>query len=104
MHDGRARLDELLKDEYVDPEALLGLLADKSMASPTRLSTEELQSEPEKMTKMIFIDSPVYGTRSSTVLLVDREGKMTFVERQFDAEGDPTGTRSYELRMSSRPI
>jgi len=100
VHNGRARLDELLKDEYLDPEALLELLADKSMVSPSRLSTGELQSEPEKLTKMIFIDSPVYGTRSSTVLLVDSKENMAFIERQFDANGNPVGTQSYKLNIN----
>ena len=100
VHDGRAQLAAVLKDEHIDPEALLGLLADRSMAPPTRLSTEELQSEPEKTTKMIFIDSPVYGTRSSTVLVVDHEGDVTFVERQYNAGGNPTSTRSHKFRIS----
>ena len=100
VHDGRNRLDAVLKDEHIDPEALLELLADKSTTSRTRLTTEELQSEPEKMTKMIFIDSPIYGTRSSTVLLLDRDGEMTFVERQFDASGKPTGIRSHKLNIN----
>ncbi len=100
VHDGRTRLDAVLKDEHIDPEALLELLADKSTTSRTRLSTEELQSEPERTTKLIFIDSPVYGTRSSTVLLLDRDGEMTFVERQFDASGKPAGTRSHKLNIN----
>jgi len=104
VHDGRTRLDAVLKEEHIDPEKLLELLADKSTASPTRLSTEELQSEPEKMTKMIFIDSPVYGTRSSTVLLLDRDGEMIFVERQFDAGGKPAGTQSHKLRINLQPV
>jgi len=104
VHTGQSRLDAILKDETVEPEALLELLADRSPASPGRLSTEELQSEPEKMTKMIFIDSPLYGTRSSTVLLLDHNGEMTFVERQFDTNGNPVGTRSHKLRISSRPV
>lgn len=104
VHDGRTRLNAVLKNEHIDPEELLELLADKSATSRTRLSTEELQSEPEKMTKMIFIDSPVYGTRSSTVLLLDRDGEMTFVERQFNARGEPVGTQSHKLRINSRSV
>jgi len=99
VHNGRTRLDKVLLDEYVDPGLLLELLADRSATSPTRLSLEELQSEPEKMTKRIFIDSPVYGTRSSTVLLRDRYGEVTFVERQYDAEGNPGNTRSHQFKI-----
>ena len=104
VHDGRTRLEAVLKEELIDPEVLLELLADKSMALPTRLSTEELQSEPSMLTKMIFIDSPIYGTRSSTVLLLGRDGEMTFVERQFDAGGKPAGTQSHRLRINLQPV
>jgi hypothetical protein len=39
----------------VDPEALLELLADQTAATPTSLTAEVLQSEPEELTKRIFI-------------------------------------------------
>ena len=100
VHFGKTHLDSVLQQDHVDTEDLLELLADRSTSSPTRLSTEELQSEPEKMTKRIFIDSPVYGTRSSTVLLVDRCGEMTFVERQFDADGKPASTQKHTFKKS----
>lgn len=97
VHSGRARLAAALMDEQVDPEALLELLEDRTEVLPTNLSAEELQSEPEDLTRRIFISSPVYGTRSSTVLLRDRKGEITFVERQFDADSKPTGTRSFNF-------
>ncbi len=98
VHNGRDRLNSVLKDEQVNPETLFELLADRSTTSSTRLSTEELQSEPEEMNKRIFIDSPVYGTRSSTVLLVENNGDMTFAERQFNADGNPIGDRKHGLK------
>ena len=97
---GRARLDTLLEDEYVDPEALLELLADQTTGPLTSLTVAEMQSEPEELMKRIFIASPVYGTRSSTVLLMDRDGNLTFIERQFDAAGNPTGTQDHIFRIS----
>lgn len=39
----------------------------------------------------IFIRNPVYGTRCSTVLAVDRDGCGTIIERRFDADGTRTG-------------
>jgi len=100
VHIGRDRLASVLKNEQVNPETLLELLSDRSTTSSTRLSTEELRSEPERMNKRIFIDSPVYGTRSSTVLLMDNSGEITFVERQFNADGDTTGDRKHMLKKS----
>ena len=95
---GRARLDSLLEDECVDPEALLALLADQAAVPLTGSPAAGIQSEQEELMKRIFIASPVYGTRSSTVLLMDRDGNLTFVERQFDDAGNPAGTREHVFR------
>lgn len=97
---GRARLDALLEDEQVDPEALLELLAERNVVSGSEPPGFELQLAPELITRMMFITSPQYGTRSSTVLLVDRDGGVNFVERQFDPAGKPSGTRNHEFQIS----
>lgn len=55
------------------PEALLTLLASESIDDT------------------IFIRNPVYGTRCSTVVLVDRDGTGTVLEQRFDADGGPNG-------------
>ncbi|MEE8496049.1 MAG: NRDE family protein [Xanthomonadales bacterium] len=100
VHQGRVRLDALLEDEQVDPEALLELLADRSVVPGDEPPGLELHLAPELITRMMFIVSPEYGTRSSTVLLMDRDGAVTFVERQFDAAGVTSGTRSHEFRIT----
>jgi len=44
----------------------------------------------------IFILDPVYGTRCSSVVAIDREGRGLFLERRFAADGVTTG----ETRLS----
>lgn len=39
----------------------------------------------------IFIRSPVYGTRCSTIMAVDHSGAGQIIERRFDASGVSTG-------------
>lgn len=99
---GRSRLDELLKDEQVDPEALLELLAERQVVTGVEPPGFELHLAPELITRMMFIVSPQYGTRSSTVLLVDRDGGVIFVERQFDAAGKIAATRSHEFQITQK--
>ncbi len=100
IHEGRARFDVLLEDEQLDPESLLELLADRNVVPGGEPPGYELNLAPELITRMMFIVSPQYGTRSSTVLLVDQDGGVTFVERQFDAAGKTSGTRSHEFRIA----
>ncbi len=100
VHLGRSRLDALLEEDKVDPEALFELLADRNVVPGGEPPGFELSLAPELVTRMTFIVSPEYGTRSSTVLLVDRDGDVTFIERQFDAAGRSSGTRSHDFRTT----
>jgi uncharacterized protein with NRDE domain len=93
-------LDDLLAAVRIDPEALLELLAERNPVSGAEPPGFDLKLVPELITRMLFIRSPEYGTRSSTVLLIDRDGDVTFVERQFDAEGAATGTERFEFKIS----
>ena len=50
----------------------------------------------------IFIKGPVYGTRSSTVLLVDQQNQVQLVERSYDPEGTILGEN--RLNFQLQPI
>jgi uncharacterized protein with NRDE domain len=94
---GRARLQSLLGGERVEPEALLALLADRSTA-PGEMPAAVGADEPRRhLMNHFFIVSPDYGTRSSTVLLLERTGAFEFVERRFAPDGSETGTSRFLL-------
>jgi uncharacterized protein with NRDE domain len=46
----------------------------------------------------IFIKAPVYGTRCSTVVLVDHEGRGSIVEHRFHPNGNDAGETRIEFR------
>ena len=46
-----------------------------------------------------FILGSDYGTRTSTVVLLDAGGAGVFVERSFDASGAAVGDAAFELRV-----
>ena len=86
-----ARLEAALTDwleRETDPAALLAALADNE---PDPLAFER-DDGPIPEFSSVFIRSPLYGTRCSTVIVVDAEGAGTIIERSFDAEGVETGT------------
>jgi uncharacterized protein with NRDE domain len=47
--------------------------------------------EWERLLSAAFIVSEGYGTRSSTVVLAGRDGRITFEERSFLPGGNPGG-------------
>lgn len=68
-------------------EDLFAILADRTKAPDAELPETGVGLELERLLSSIFIESARYGTRSSTILLVNRYRQATFIERSFDACG-----------------
>ena len=69
-----------------DPEGLFAALADE-----TPLPPENDSEGPETTFSPVFIRNAVYGTRCSTVVLIDAAGQGTIIERRFGLDGEPSG-------------
>jgi len=92
-------LREALREPVVDPEVLFGLLRDKTPAPDHELPDTGIGMERERLLSSTFIVGGNYGTRSSTVLLMDGMGGVTFIERTFDAHGEPMGDVRQEFSL-----
>jgi uncharacterized protein with NRDE domain len=80
---GKQALRAVLARESIDPEDLFYFLLDRTAAPDEHLPDTGVGLELERMLSPIFIGSPGYGTRSSTVILLDRTGRVTFIEKSF---------------------
>jgi uncharacterized protein with NRDE domain len=96
---GRDRLAALLSVDDIDTEALFGLLADTRPVGGKLPDGAAARLAPENLARQLFIRSPVYGTRCSTVLLLDRAGGVRFEERRFDQDGRPAGTARFTFPL-----
>lgn len=81
---GKAGLARVLAADDFSPEDLFAVLADTTRAPDDLLPNTGVGLELERLLSSIFIASERYGTRSSTVLLVDRNLQATFIERTFN--------------------
>ncbi len=81
-------------------DGTLALLADRTQAPDHELPSTGVSLAWERCLSPVFIASPDYGTRSSTVLLVDRSGNVTFVERSFDHATGTSNDVVYEFATS----
>jgi len=82
-------------------EGLFQVLADRKRPEDGELPDTGVGLEWERVLSSLFVTSPVYGTRSSTVLLVDREGTVTFEERVFDGGPNSWSSAKYEFRIEA---
>lgn len=83
---GKKRLVDCLKSGRIEPEALFDILSDEELAPDDELPHTGVTYEREKMLSSIFVKSEDYGTFSSTVLLVGRDGHVRFWERNYEPD------------------
>lgn len=79
----KEKMRTIVTDNNISPAPLFDLLADDLEAPDEELPNTGIPKNIEKKVSPIFIKSDDYGTRCSTVLLVDHNGQVTFAERRF---------------------
>jgi uncharacterized protein with NRDE domain len=99
----RERFETWLGTTSADPVTeLLALLADRAPAADEHPSSG-LSPEWERALSAPFVVHPTYGTRSTTVLLLEPGGGAVMAERRFDPSGTPSGDSEYHLNAGEWP-
>lgn len=86
-----------------DLESLFAVLADRTRTPDAELPATGVSLEWERRLSSPFIvgDDVGYGTRSSTVVALGRDGNARFVERTFDPAGGQIGEAAFNFTLSS---
>jgi uncharacterized protein with NRDE domain len=87
----RSRLAELIAADHIAPDGLFELLADREPADLDEMPDTGLPPDWERALSSPFVVHERYGTRCSTVLLIEHDGHTSLLERRFDARGALTG-------------
>jgi uncharacterized protein with NRDE domain len=82
----KARFADAL-ERLPDAAEFFALLADDELVADADLPSTGVALEWERTLSAVFVRSPAYGTRASTLLFRDRGGKSRLIERSFDASG-----------------
>jgi uncharacterized protein with NRDE domain len=90
---GSEALGRVLAAEDPSADELFQLLIDHTTAPDECLPDTGVGLELERMLSPIFISSPGYGTRSSTVIMMDHSGTIAFTERSFGARREWSDAR-----------
>jgi len=101
----KQRFSALLDTSRIAPDSLFALLVDRSIPLDHELPDTGVGIEWERQLGPIFIVSPSYGTRASTVVLLGADGRVDFQERRFGLNGEPQGRTELSFRISqSSPL
>ena len=87
----------LPEDELVC--ALFDARASEQAAPDPELPATGLDLAYERILSPIFINGDHYGTRCSTVVLIDRHQQLTFIERRFGPHKTFLGERTFRFEI-----
>ena len=87
----KAALTDWLNADTADQAPLFAALASETVGNMGVHTTTPSDVPLEAPETPPFIRNAIYGTRCSTVVIIDRQGRGTISERRFDADGEAAG-------------
>jgi uncharacterized protein with NRDE domain len=97
----KALLGSIISEhEELPCEAIFDVLADRSRPDDSMLPDTGVGLEWERILSPIFVETEGYGTRSSTIIIVKRDGGAIFVERVFDGEAGGCEEHRFDFEIS----
>jgi uncharacterized protein with NRDE domain len=95
---GKEKMEHLLRQNKIEPDSLFELLYDDRLAEEDELPDTGIGKERERALSSMFIKTPNYGTRCSTVVLINWNNEVQYVERGYDLKTYEFGERRFEFR------
>ena len=83
---GKQKFASVVNQDVIEVESLFEILRDETIAPDDQLPNTGLDMERERALSAMFIKTPNYGSRCSTVVLVDKDNHVSYVERVFNLE------------------
>lgn len=94
---GKQKFRELLSQPGLSADLLFEFLYDEQRAEDNQLPDTGIGIERERALSSMFIKTTGYGTRCSTVVLVDGDNQTVYAERVYDTDTFRFTTREFKF-------
>jgi uncharacterized protein with NRDE domain len=84
----KAFLRSALQKRGISPSELFDFLEDRIQADDNDLPNTGIGIELERLLSPVFVETPIYGTRCSTVIMLKKSGELVFIERNYQLKQD----------------
>ena len=98
----KRQLKHLIEQQNIHPWEVLKLLDDTSLAKDEELPDTGVGLELERILSPIFIKSDKYGTRSSTIVTVDKNNNVRFVEKTYFANTGRFSNKDFNFIINKK--
>lgn len=99
VHSGKLRCRKILSTDEVSIDEIFNLLSDDKQFDDELLPDTGVGLEYERVLSSIFIKSPIYGTRSSSLITVDQNNNVFFSEKTFNWKTGNYNTVKFEFQI-----
>jgi uncharacterized protein with NRDE domain len=96
---GKNNLEKIISAEEISPDSLFQILQNRTLANDEDLPETGVGIEYERILSPCFIETPIYGTRSSSVVLVGNDNSLNFAEQSFHPPLDRM-TESFSITIA----
>src|SRR5690606_37231388 len=96
---GKQKIGAILQKQNINPEEILGALNNDAVAEDAELPQTGLSLERERALSAMFIKTENYGSRCSTVILIDKQNNVEFTERTYDLNTTQPLTQSFRFTV-----
>lgn len=97
--EGKQALSDALQQPSMDPQRLFNVMQNAEPASDDQLPDTGIPLEKERLLSSRFIQSRDYGTRVTTLLLIDRSGQGQWLEQNYTSGGQHTDYRQISFQI-----
>ena len=98
----KLQLKRLIEYQDIHPWEVLNILDDTSPAKDEELPDTGVGIELERTLSSIFIKSERYGTRSSTIVTVDKHNSVRFVEKTYFANSGRFSNKDFNFIINNK--
>lgn len=98
---GLNKLAALISANKVDVDALFAVMMNQDIADKQQLPDTGLSLDLESLLSSIFIRSPDYGTRSTTIIRQNTLGEIEVHDRSYNTEGEVDKQNIFQFTPSS---
>lgn len=95
----KIRMGKIINTSNHYTEQLFQMMMDQTPADDQKLPNASLPIEIKRKISANFIDTEDFGTRSTTLLLVDHHNMVIFIERTYHSKND-SHDRSYHFQVN----
>ena len=101
---GKKSFSEIISNESeISLTSLFNILQNKTFAKDEDLPNTGIGNERERILSPMFIETPIYGTRCSTVLLIGNDNSVTFAEKSYHPI-QPETIELFDINSKNDPL